>query len=257
MPALRSPAVRFALSTTARGLRLQMAAPGSHHAGQLVAMGNNTGLRRVYGRMNAQGEYRARVGATQVEQDIHAETLGVIIQFAADPAGYSAAHGRQTGQCCYCGRGLTDARSVAVGYGPICADHFGLPWGDTPAPTNMFDAVMETGRALGLPMDGIAQPAPTAGVVTNTYRRVRAPTQPTRQQSQAEIELARRAVGGSYEQAARERFAQRLAARRPAATATTPTDETQSTFTAAQRRPASSPLEEDDFKWPPQQEQGT
>ena len=27
-------------------------------------------------------------------------------------------------------RALSDDRSTAVGYGPICADHFGLPWGE-------------------------------------------------------------------------------------------------------------------------------
>jgi hypothetical protein len=44
---------------------------------------------------------------------------------------YLAANGRLTGVCCYCGRQLTDERSTAVGYGPICAGHFGLPWGST------------------------------------------------------------------------------------------------------------------------------
>jgi hypothetical protein len=26
---------------------------------------------------------------------------------------------------------LNDARSIAVGYGPVCAEKFGLPWGET------------------------------------------------------------------------------------------------------------------------------
>jgi len=34
-----------------------------------------------------------------------------------------------TGNCCFCRRELTDKRSTEVGYGPICADHFSLPWG--------------------------------------------------------------------------------------------------------------------------------
>jgi hypothetical protein len=39
-----------------------------------------------------------------------------------------AATGRQTNNCCFCSTGLTNHISVAVGYGPICADNWGLPW---------------------------------------------------------------------------------------------------------------------------------
>lgn len=51
--------------------------------------------------------------------------------FAADPVGQASKHGHLTGRCCFCNRKLEDERSTAVGYGPICADHFGLPWGET------------------------------------------------------------------------------------------------------------------------------
>lgn len=50
-------------------------------------------------------------------------------RFAADPAAVAAEHGRLTGRCCFCNRGLRDDRSTAVGYGRTCADRFGLPWG--------------------------------------------------------------------------------------------------------------------------------
>jgi len=51
-------------------------------------------------------------------------------RMAADPAAEATAYGRLTGSCCFCRRPLTDGRSIAVGYGPICADHYGLAWGD-------------------------------------------------------------------------------------------------------------------------------
>ena len=35
------------------------------------------------------------------------------------------AFGRQHGLCCACARHLDDDRSLAVGYGPVCADHYG------------------------------------------------------------------------------------------------------------------------------------
>lgn len=37
--------------------------------------------------------------------------------------------GHLTGRCVFCSRKLTDDRSTEVGYGPICADREGLPWG--------------------------------------------------------------------------------------------------------------------------------
>jgi hypothetical protein len=59
-----------------------------------------------------------------------ATAIGAALQaFAADPAGVAGAYGKKTGACCFCSRRLDDARSVDVGYGPTCADHYGLPWG--------------------------------------------------------------------------------------------------------------------------------
>lgn len=41
----------------------------------------------------------------------------------------AAAFGHDHGACVFCGRGLDDPTSVEHGYGPVCADKFGLPWG--------------------------------------------------------------------------------------------------------------------------------
>ena len=54
-------------------------------------------------------------------------------EFADDPARVAGEHGRLTGNCCFCHHTLEDARSTAVGYGPVCASHYGLPWGERPA----------------------------------------------------------------------------------------------------------------------------
>lgn len=37
--------------------------------------------------------------------------------------------GKACGYCCFCARTLTTTESLAVGYGPVCADKHGLPWG--------------------------------------------------------------------------------------------------------------------------------
>jgi hypothetical protein len=54
----------------------------------------------------------------------------LIFALGDDPTRVAESYGRLTGQCCFCGRPLADGRSVAVGYGPICADKFGLQWGE-------------------------------------------------------------------------------------------------------------------------------
>lgn len=46
-----------------------------------------------------------------------------------NPAAVAAQYGHETGNCSFCSKELTDNRSVSVGYGPICAEKYGLPWG--------------------------------------------------------------------------------------------------------------------------------
>lgn len=57
------------------------------------------------------------------------EALAVI---AADPISAAAHAGKKTGACSFCSRPLSTEESLAVGYGPVCAEHFGLPWGEQP-----------------------------------------------------------------------------------------------------------------------------
>lgn len=40
-----------------------------------------------------------------------------------------SSYGKVTGRCAFCHLPLSDERSTAVGYGPICAQHYSLPWG--------------------------------------------------------------------------------------------------------------------------------
>lgn len=49
---------------------------------------------------------------------------------AQDPAGAIGAAGRLEGRCSFCSRPLRDERSTRVGYGPVCAERFGLAWGE-------------------------------------------------------------------------------------------------------------------------------
>lgn len=59
-----------------------------------------------------------------------AKILACLVEIEKDPVKAAKLSGKQTGSCCFCGRELTDARSVIHGYGPICAAHWNIPWDD-------------------------------------------------------------------------------------------------------------------------------
>ena len=90
--------------------------PGSVHVTRGGAFGDRGGY---LGRIDADG--------TTTVRDL--PVLAVLRELAEDPADTIARLGRIAGACCLCGRPLTDARSTSVGYGPVCAASFGLPWG--------------------------------------------------------------------------------------------------------------------------------
>lgn len=80
-----------------------------------------------YGRIHTDGRWEpTRAGApTWVQQALQ--------RVAQDPAGVASASGQRSGACSFCGQQLTDERSLGVGYGPVCADNYGLPWGTAAA----------------------------------------------------------------------------------------------------------------------------
>jgi hypothetical protein len=83
------------------------------------------GERIWYGRVTVDGSFQQSPKVVAPTALVEALRL-----FASDPVGQAAKHGHLTGRCCFCNRRLEDERSTAVGYGPVCADHFGLPWGE-------------------------------------------------------------------------------------------------------------------------------
>lgn len=79
---------------------------------------------RVYlGVVTAQGTWRQSSVATELYQK---SLDNLLLELAIDPAGVASKHGALTGKCCFCNSKLTDDRSTAVGYGPVCAAHYGL-----------------------------------------------------------------------------------------------------------------------------------
>jgi hypothetical protein len=57
-----------------------------------------------------------------------AEVRRVMTLLRDDPLGTVMDMGRKSGRCCFCSLPLTDERSTAHGYGPICAKNYKLAW---------------------------------------------------------------------------------------------------------------------------------
>lgn len=130
---LRFPGVVLKVHDTDYTIRVRRAGAQSAHPGVLNVtdehvMGTTHYGRRPkwYGRVHRNGDF-------EMAQDtplIIASRLG---DLARDPVGVASEHGRLTGRCCFCNKTLDDERSTAVGYGRVCAGHYGLPWGNRPA----------------------------------------------------------------------------------------------------------------------------
>jgi hypothetical protein len=116
---------RIELTCDGHKLVLALAGSKSKSPGTVnITDGRPYGVGKWFGRIDV-------AGAVQKGRDWHPGVEAKLRQLAADPAKVANQHGVATGRCCFCSRDLSTAESRSVGYGPICADHFGLPWGDT------------------------------------------------------------------------------------------------------------------------------
>lgn len=82
----------------------------------------NADTPRWYGRIAVDGTF-TRSSQTTLGMEAALATISI------DPQGAAIEYAKLTGACSFCGRTLTDERSTEVGYGPVCADKYGLAWG--------------------------------------------------------------------------------------------------------------------------------
>lgn len=108
-----------ALST---GLKRPRMTIGGMTFSMAPATGKNAGALYV----KSGGEYLGKFsgGKFYCSRDGEARKADVL-EIAADPKGAAIRHGRLTGSCAICNRGLTNKASVELGIGPICAEKFG------------------------------------------------------------------------------------------------------------------------------------
>lgn len=102
-------------SYRALGLKITKASPDGRNAGALYIKSTS-------------GEYLGKVldGKFKPSFGTPNDIKDKLFQIAADPAEIARVHGKETGECCCCGRELTDPNSIAAGIGPICAENWGF-----------------------------------------------------------------------------------------------------------------------------------
>ena len=123
---------RFALALKA-GIKRPKVNTGDLLFSLAPAHGHNAGCVYVKGEKDAYGDrpYLGKItpeGKFFAGRGVEDEVKQRIAEVGADVVGSAKAHGAQHGNCCFCSRDLTTDESVSNGYGPICADRYGLPW---------------------------------------------------------------------------------------------------------------------------------
>lgn len=95
-------------------LRLNVAGATAQVPGSINVVDTESG--NWYGRITKEGVYEQ-----SHRHETPAGVVGTLKEFAAEPLEVAARHGRLTGRCCFCNKGLKDPKSTARGYGPVCA----------------------------------------------------------------------------------------------------------------------------------------
>jgi len=113
---LKAPKARFLAPDGKSELRLTLAKPGSKVPGALFVRINDVFIGSILTDNTVRGALKTNTRLLTLLGDI-----------AANPAAAAKSYGALMGRCSFCNLPLTDAGSVAVGYGPICAKHYGLP----------------------------------------------------------------------------------------------------------------------------------
>jgi hypothetical protein len=102
---------------------IKRAGPKSKYHGELMLTdGGPWGENVWYGRITTEGVWIPSASGEQVKEKL----IPFLGSFAANPHSCVSAYGHKTGHCCFCHKGLTHEKSVTVGYGPVCADNWGL-----------------------------------------------------------------------------------------------------------------------------------
>lgn len=115
---LKQPKVRVGYNGTKYVLSLAGARSKFPGSVNVTTVGSFT-ERTWFGRIHTDGMWEA-------SRNSDAKLLELLQHLATDATGAAKAYGQRYNHCCFCGLELIDARSVNAGFGPICAEHYGL-----------------------------------------------------------------------------------------------------------------------------------
>jgi hypothetical protein len=119
-------------------IMLAMAGSGSKYPGHInVTDGGGYNNNIWFGRISPDGKW---MPSKSVDQAKLLALITLLTALAKDPIKTAKAYGDITGHCCACYVPLTDPRSKTAGYGQVCAQKWGFPWGAV-APQFMAEAV--------------------------------------------------------------------------------------------------------------------
>lgn len=118
---------KIVLEVSGYPLKLSLAGPNSKYKGSvLITDGGPYGSNKWYGAVSPEGEWTPSKQVTEELRGIIARTLNA---FSKDAKHAAMTYGHMSSNCCFCNKQLDTTESVEAGYGPVCADKWGLPWG--------------------------------------------------------------------------------------------------------------------------------
>ena len=125
---LKFPKIRIAIDADTR-IKLSIAGPRAKFPGTVnVTDDAPYGFAGWFGRIHDDGEFEIS-RRYRDDPNFLGRLVDLLRHFARDPAGVASAYGMLSGHCSFCSKELTDERSTEVGYGPVCAKKWHLPWG--------------------------------------------------------------------------------------------------------------------------------
>ena len=125
-----APIARFIQAAKDRGLKFPKARFMAVGREMVLSLAGNTSKYPGSVQVKVGGEWVGRIeptGKVAGPLSNRKDVLDTLASIAVDPAAAAKAYGALTCSCSFCGKGLTDEGSVEVGYGPVCAAHWGLP----------------------------------------------------------------------------------------------------------------------------------
>ncbi len=122
---VKSPKIRMSFDE-GKPLAMTLAKSGKNEGSVYLSDGGPFGANVYYGRVAPDGTF---LPSNVVSPNAMTALTKVLEAMSSKPAETAAKFGHLTGRCCFCNQSLNDERSTEVGYGPVCAKTFNLPWG--------------------------------------------------------------------------------------------------------------------------------